>query len=440
VTIWVTRRFLALLGGIALLLACSPGLAVLLPLALAAAVVLMAALLADAFAGPPLRALSVVREPVGHLSLGRAFDLSYELENRSGQRLRIGILETPLRTLAFDRDEVTVLVPPRGRVGTTRGATPMQRGKDAFAALYVWYENGFGLLRRRARFDARQAFRVFPDLSAVQRYGKLHVRNRAIDAGLRKMRLRGAGSEFESLREFTDGDAFADVDWKATARRGRLMVTQYEVERSQNVMLAIDCGRLMTPGAGASGQRKIDYAVTAALSLVSIARLANDRVGLVAFARTILAASPPRPARSSMARLTDMLYDVEPRFEEADYARALSYLRAHLQKRSLIVLLTDVIDPLSQGALLSELELLARRHLLVCAFMSDTAVSDALEREPRDPLGAYRACVALELQQERRAATTALARAGAIAIDVPAPKLSTALIDEYLRIKQRGLL
>jgi uncharacterized protein (DUF58 family) len=216
------------------------------------------------------------------------------------------------------------------------------------------------------------------------------------------------------------------------------MVVNHEVERSQNVMLVLDCGRLMTPRI--DEQRKFDYAVTAALSLAAVAGLASDRVGVVAFAGEILAARAPRSTRASTARIADLLYDLEPRFEEANYSRAFAYLRAHLHKRSLVVFLTDVIDPLSQASLLAELGSLARRHLLVCVFMSDAAVSAALSTAPADVGGAYRAGVALGLEEERRTAAAMLTRTGAIVLDVPAPKLTTALIDEYLRVKTRGRL
>lgn len=216
------------------------------------------------------------------------------------------------------------------------------------------------------------------------------------------------------------------------------MVAQYEVERSQNVMLVLDCGRLMTPRIGE--QRKLDYAVTAALSLATIAGLASDRVGVVAFAGKILAASAPRSTRSSIAKLTELLYDLEPRFEEANYARAFAYLRAHLHKRSLIVFLTDVIDPVSQATVFAELGSLSHRHLVLCVFMNDAAVARALATPPHDDESAYRASVALDLLDERKTAAAMLARTGAVVLDVPAAKLSTALIDEYLRVKQRGLL
>jgi uncharacterized protein (DUF58 family) len=436
--VWVTPRFLYLLGAIALFAACAPGVALFAPLAIVAGFALAAGTVADAVWGPRRREIDVQRLVGDHLALRVTAELAYAVENRSKRSIRVGILETPVRTLAFTQDEAVGDVPPHARATVVRLVMPVARGADEFGTLYVWYENRLGLLRRRMTIGAPRAFRVFPDLAAVARYGSLHVRNRLIEAGLRKMRLRGRGTEFEALREWTDGDPFASIDWKATARRGKMMVAHHEIERSQSVMLVLDCGRVMTPRI--DEQRKFDYAVTAALSLASIAGLASDRVGVVAFAAEILAASAPRSTRSSIARLTGLLYDLEPRFEEANYALAFSYLRAHLHKRSLIVFLTDVIDPLAQAALLAELGSLARRHVLLCVFMSDAAVSAALAAQPRDVLGAYRASVALGLEDERRSAAAILTRAGAMVIDVPAQKLTVALIDEYLRVKQRGLL
>ena len=435
---WVTRRFLYLLGGIAVLLACSPGLRVLVPISIALGVLLAAALVVDACMGPRRSELRVKRVPIGHLALRRPAEFAYSVENRTPRIVSVTIAEDPTRTLRASTGDGAGDVPANSEATITWSAVPVARGEDEVRTLYVTYENQLGLLRRRMKVDAPERFRVFPDLSAVERYGSLHVRNRLIEAGLRKMRLRGSGTEFESLREFADGDPFRSIDWKATARRGKVMVAQYEVERSQNVMLVLDCGRLMTPRIGE--QRKLDYAVTAALSLATIAGLASDRVGVVAFAGKILAASAPRSTRSSIAKLTELLYDLEPRFEEANYARAFAYLRAHLHKRSLIVFLTDVIDPISQATVFAELGSLARRHLVMCVFMNDAAVAHALAAPPQSEGSAYRASVALDLLDERKTAAAMLMRTGAVVLDVPAAKLSTALIDEYLRVKQRGLL
>jgi uncharacterized protein (DUF58 family) len=435
---WLTPRFLWILAAVAVLLALSPGVALFVPLAITLSVALVVATITDAILGPPRSTLRITRIPPEHFALGVRADISYAIENRSKRAVRSGIIETPARTLRYETDELVADVPPQSRATVARPVIPTSRGADELRTLYVWYENPLGLIRRRLRIPAAQAIRVFPDLAAVERYGKLHLRNRVIEAGLRRMKLRGTGTEFESLREWSDGDAFRRIDWKATARRGKLMVAQHEVERSQNVMLLLDCGRLMTPRIDTG--RKLDYAVTAALSLATIAGLASDRVGLVAFAHDILTASAPRSTRSSIARLADTLYGLEPRFEESNYTRAFAYLRHHLHKRSLIVFLTDVIDPLAQATVMAEVGSLAKHHLLICVFMNDAAVSAALSEEPHSVSDAYRANVALGLANERRLAKAMLERAGVIVIDVPAKKLTTSLIDEYLRVKRRGLL
>ncbi|MBV8530524.1 MAG: DUF58 domain-containing protein, partial [Candidatus Eremiobacteraeota bacterium] len=243
---WITPRFLWTLAVVALLLACSPGARFFAPLAVTVAVALLIATTVDAFLGPRTHEIRVERTQPQHFALGVPASLSYTVENRSSHAMRIGIIETPTRTLRFDVDELTAEIPPQSRTTIDRPVTPIARGAGELGTLYVWYENTLGLLRRRRRIDAAQAIRVFPDLSAIERYGALHVRNRTIEAGLRRMRLRGAGTEFESLREWNAGDDFRTVDWKATARRGKLMVAQHEVERSQSIMLLLDCGRLLT--------------------------------------------------------------------------------------------------------------------------------------------------------------------------------------------------
>ena len=436
--VWFAPRFYWAFGGIALLLACSPGVPFFIPLAITASTVLVIALVIDAASGPASRAISIERKLPPHFALRSAATLTYGIENRSSHGVRCGFTDSPVAALRLDRDETVISVPAQSRIEVENRALPVARGSANFGAIALWYENQIGLLRRRIRVNLREPFRVYPDLAAVERYGALHVRNRILEAGLRRLRLRGGGSEFESLREYTDGDAFRAIDWKATARRGKLMIAQHEVERSQDVMLVLDCGRLMTARIG--DQRKLDYAITAALSLASIASLAHDRVGVTAFASEMLVARSPRSTASSIHALTNAVCDLEPRFEESDYARAAAYLRSRLHRRTLIVLFTDVIDPVAQSTVLAELASLSKRHLVLCVFMNDRAINDALAIAPQRIEDAYRMDVALGLANERKQAALTLSRNGIDVIDVPAAQLPVATIDEYLRIKQRGRL
>jgi len=435
---WFSARAIWALVAIAFVLALTPGVSLAQPLALFAGVVLVAAVIADALSGPRRSDIGIARIVPAHLSLRRPAKLRYRVENRGMRPVRVGLFEAPLRALAVDEDETVMWVPPQSSVEVEIPAMAVARGSDAFTSVYFWYESRIGLLRRRAVEELPEPIRVYPDLSAVERYGSLRVRNRLIEAGLRRMRMRGAGSEFESLREYGDGDSFRSIDWKATARRGRVMVVQREVERSQDVMMLIDCGRLMTARIG--DQRKLDYAITAGLSLASIASLASDRVGVVAFAREIIVARSPRSTASSIRALTDAICDIEPRFEQSDYARAFRYVANHLHRRSLVVLFSDVIDPVAQSTVLAELGTLARRHTVLCVFMNDAAVANVLAISPRTTDDYYRLDVATGLANERTVAARTLERTGIDVIDAPAAKLSIAAIDEYLRIKARGLL
>ena len=437
-SVWFSARALWALVVIAFVLALTPGVAIAGVFGWLAAFAWIVAVVADFALGPSRQQLEIVRNPAKHLSLRRNANIRYRIVNRSARAIRVGWTESPMRTLAFPEHDSVTHVPANSSVDIDVAVLPIARGADAFSTIYAWYENGIGLLRRRVSIESPEAIRVYPDLSAVERYGSLHVRNKLIEAGLRRMRTRGIGTEFESLRDYADGDAFRMIDWKATARRGRLMVMQREVERSQDVMMLVDCGRLMT--ARIDLQRKLDYAITAALSLASIAALASDRVGVVAFAREILVARSPRSTASSISSLTDAICDVEPRFEESDYARAFRYVGSHLHRRSLIVLFSDVIDPVAQSLVLAELGTLAKRHVVLCVFMNDAAVTNVLAATPRTTDERYQTDVAVGLAHERTVAARTLERYGIDVIDAPAAKLSIAAIDEYLRIKARGLL
>lgn len=438
VSVWIAPRGYHMLALVALLFAAAGAYAPLFPIALTASALLIAAFVLDALLGPRSSQLAIERRLPEPLSLRRPAALAYDVRNFANFGIRVGIVDSPVALLRYDADEICSLIPARSEGTLVRAVTPVARGHAELGTVYAWYENRLGLLRRRVRSVQEQPVRVYPDLSAVERYGTLHMRNRVIEAGLRRMKLRGMGTEPESVREWAPGDPFRAINWKATARRGRVMVAQYEAERTQNVMIVLDAGRLMTPRV--DEQRKFDYAVTAGLSVAAVAALANDKVGVIAFAGDILRAFAPRQSGRSSSRIAAELYDIEPRFEESDYDAAFAYIRTHVHKRSLIVFFTDMVDPVAQSAVLAQIGTLARRHLVVCAFMNDAAIDRSLDALAQRPGDAYAAAVALELQDERKTAAAVLSRMGVQVIDVPARALTTSLIDRYLQIKQRGLL
>jgi uncharacterized protein (DUF58 family) len=435
---WVTPRFVIALIAIAMVIGAGSILPALVYVGSSAAIALIGLVVADAAMGPRRRDVSVTRSPLDHIALRAATSFWYEIGNRSRTTATFEIVDTPLEL--FDLPDEGV----RGVVGAGRRASfelhvmPRERGHGTLGDLFVSAENAIGLARRRWIISAPAEVRVFPDLSAVERYGELARRGRLVEAGFRRLRLRGSGGEFDSLREFGPDDEFRAINWKATARRGKLIVTQNDIERSQTVMLVLDAGRLMMPRIGT--QRKFDYAVTAALSVASIAGLADDKVGLLAFAGDVLEHVGPRSGVRHTAALTRSVFDLQPRFEESDYAGAFSYLRLRQPKRSLIIFFTDMFDPVASATVLANVAVLTPRHLVVCVLLNDEAIESALAGEPETVDEAYRAGVAATLQAERRKAAAILAQRGVAVIDVPAAKMTMALINAYIDVKARNLL
>ncbi len=436
--VWLSVRGIYALLAVAFV----SGVASVVPALVAVAVVLgaivLGCVLADAALGPTVTTLRIARREIGALALGRADELVYDIENRTSRAIVVGIVETPVPTIDFSAGDARAAI--GAMQATTARATlvPNKRGLVHFGDLYAWSQSRLGLVRRRFRIPMEQDVRVFPDLSAVEGYGTLAKRSTLIEAGLRKVRLRGMGTDFESLRDYQSGDAFRLVDWKATARRGRLTVAQFEVERSQNVIVALDCGRLMTPRLGPA--RKFDYAIGAALSVTRIAQLADDNVGMLAFAAKPLLEIAPRRGAAHYGLLARAAYDIQPRMEEPDYETTFTALRRTQSKRSLIILFTDIFDPVTSAAVLAGIGRLVRRHLVICVLMNDAAVARALATVPATPDDAYRTSVAMALADERLKTIANLRSAGAIALDVPADQLSMRLIDAYLDVKARGLL
>lgn len=382
--------------------------------------------------------IEIIRVVPARFALARRDELSYEIANRATTARRVAIVEAQADRLSIELGEARAALPARTRATVTLGVVPLERGRTALRSYHARIVSELGIVELRRNYRVPVAVRVMPDLSALDRSGDLVARTKLLESGLRRLRRRGAGGDFESLREYTVDDAFRSIDWKASARRGKPMVAQYEVERSQQIVVALDAGRLMSPRLG--DRRKLDYAVSAALALAAIARLAADRVGVVAFAAGLIARVAPVSGAQHAAQLTDLLSDLEPRFEESDYERAFLDLERTLRRRSLVVLFTDLFDPIASSAVLGAAKLLTARHLVLIVLMNDAAIGQALRATPRDAADAYRAAVAATLADERARAVAVLRDRGILVVDVPAAELTVALLDAYVEVKTRGLL
>ncbi|HSO73955.1 MAG TPA: DUF58 domain-containing protein, partial [Blastocatellia bacterium] len=346
--------------------------------------------------------------------------------------------EFPAKMEVLEVREVRLTV-PRGRTRTwTYGLLPTARGSYEFGDTAVRFRTRLGLLWRQVVYPTACQVRVYPDIREAKKHELYAHRNRRPEPGLRRMRVRGQGREFESLREFVIGDEIRHISWAATARRGKLITRQYTIERSQNIVVLLDTGRLMTARIGKL--TKLDHAINATLSIAYVAAAGGDNVGLVAFSRRIVSYLPPRRGHEQINRVMEALYGIEPQMIEPSYARAFNFFSANCHRRSLVVILTDLVDRDASAELLAHTRKLMPRHLPLIVTIGDTDLGELVRSRPSSTVDVYRQAVAGEILHQREEALTRIRHAGGLALDVPAGRLSLELVNKYLEVKERGLL
>jgi uncharacterized protein (DUF58 family) len=438
-----TRRLLLLALGVALPLAAATLSPVFFALALLYLLVVIVALVADARRMPRTADFVVTREHDQRLSIGEPnpVDLSIHWARWARSTGRSAIVEElPLAV----RDETPVGIPSEGersdasiRPGETWTGryhlTPVRRGEYQFGRVVFRLASPLGLLRRQYAATIDVPARVYPNIRAVRRYELLVRQGRLHEEGLRRTRRFGSGTEFERLREYLPDDDFRRINWKATARRHAPVTVEYETERSQNLVLMLDSGRLM--GNPIGPLLKLDYCVNGALMLAYVAMEMGDRVGLVVFDDRVEAFVPIDRGERQFQLLLENLYRIRAEPIEADPARALAYLARRQLKRSLIVLFTDLAEAADPRELIAWLGQLARRHLPLCVLVSNPDIHRLAAQPPADSRAAYEKVLAQRLLDERRAIIERIERQGALVLDVPAEQLTSGVINRYLEVK-----
>lgn len=383
----------------------------------------------------PVRAERRVAE---HLSLGAANPVSIVVRSEAAADLRIVVKDEPPTEMAHDAAPVAFTLGPATQGVIRYHVTPTAKGDYWFGDIRLRVRSPLGLLVSQGQASARQQVRVFPDLTALRRYELLARRGRLQEAGIRAARYRGRGTEFESLRAYLPDDDSRHINWKATARRRQLVTAQFQAERSQNVMLVLDAGRMM---AGRLGRMtKLDYAINAALMAAYVTTAMGDRVGLLAFAQGIRAYLAPGRGKSQVFRLLQSLYRLEPELVEPDYDAAFRHLALHQRRRSLVIVFTDLVDRDSSDALLRQIGSLHPHHLVLCVTLADAEVLALAHAMPTEVGQVYRKAVAAHVVADREAALSYLRQRGVHVVDAPADRLTTETINRYLELKARSLV
>jgi uncharacterized protein (DUF58 family) len=379
------------------------------------------------------------REFGGRFAVGAETEVHVRVLNNSPRPLKLVIKdEYPPQMHLWGSREGRLNVDAQSSAALVYELTPPKRGRFEFGLIAVRYLSRLGLVWRHTNVGQPVAVKVYPNMRRAREAELKALGARSLVSAHRKTSWRGEGREFESLRDYVRGDELRHISWSATARRGKLVTRQYQIERDQTILIAIDAGRLMT--ARIEQETKLDSAVHATLALMSAAARGGDNAGIVVFGRRIKAYLPPKRGSEHMDAALEALHAVEPEMIEPSYARAFEFIAANCKRRALVVLLTDLVDEEGSKDLLTSLKILRPRHLPLVVTIGDRDLKAAVRDVPENVNDLFTQSVAEEIIHQREAALRLVEAQGGLALDVNAAALAPALLEKYLQVKERGLL
>ncbi len=335
-------------------------------------------------------------------------------------------------------ESATVTLNPHSRTSVTYEFRPERRGAYTWRSVYCRTTSLLGLWRKMFKLPVESVVHVYPDMKQIAEYAVLARTNRLSLIGVRRTRRTGQDNEFEQLRDYTLDDNYKFIDWRATARRNKLTVRDYQVNQSQRLIFLVDCGRMMANER--DGLTLLDYSLNSLLMLGYVALSQGDSVGMLCFSDQIHSYVPPRGGPAQMNRLLHASFDRFPQLVESRYDQAFLHLATHCRKRTLVIMVTNVIDEVNADQVREYLKAAAGRHLAVGVFLKDHRLFDPLDHEATSPRDLFRQAAAAQIATWRHQVLTDLTHQGVRALDVFPEQMTAPLINQYLDVKARHLL
>lgn len=392
----------------------------------------------DLAALPRPSKLTVIRAWRDPVALSVESKPSLTVTNASNRTIHVRLVDEVPSELRSAPAELSITAAPQRSVKVEYSILPTHRGHLALQNVYLKYQSPLRIAERWARVPLAQTVLVYPNLDDAKRHAIYLVRSRQIEMEKRYTRLRGMGRSFESLREYQDGDEFRDICWTATARRGKLVTRLYEIERSQTIWIVLDCGRLMRTRV--SGLSKLDYACNAALAVAQVALYSGDRVGLLAYGRSIRQRVPAARGSAHLMQITRQLALAHEEESEADHLLAASRLLTDQKRRSLVIWITELAETAMTPEVMEAAFTLIHRHLVLFVVIGQPDMSELAARRPENAQQMYEIAAAQEILHRRELLLARMRERGALALETISSNLSTTVVNSYLEVKQRSQL
>lgn len=315
---------------------------------------------------------------------------------------------------------------------------PTERGEYFFGSLHCYAATVIRLVRKRYSFSINQKAKVYPSYIQMRKYELLAISNKLTMAGIKKIRRIGHNMEFEHIKEYVLGDDYRSINWKATARRGKPMVNQYQDERSQQVFSMIDMGRVMKmPFEGLS---LLDYAINASLVISNIAIHKEDKAGILTFSNKVHAMLPAERRNNQMQKILELLYAQQTDFLESSFENLYVKIQNKVSQRSLLLLYTNFESLSAMHRQLPYFKKLARKHLLVVIFFENTELAKLTETTPKTTEEIYIKTIGEKFAFEKRLIAKELEKHGIFSILTAPQNLTVNTVNKYLELKSRGLI
>ena len=434
--LFLTRRFFYLFWGCVLMFIFSLMLSWLIAVAIVSILVITASTLIEIAMLYATKGISAERILPEKFSNGNDNPVQILLENRYNFPVKLRIYEDypvqfQIRDGGFD-----VTLARHEAKQLSYSLKPLKRGEYIFGFVNTLTTGPLGMVFRRFRTCKDQKVAVYPSFQQMRRFELMAVSNRLTEIGIKKIRKVGTSSEFEHIRPYVQGDDPRKVNWQATARRGDLMINNFQDERSQQVFCLIDKGRVMKMPF--EGMSLLDYAINASLVLLNTAMLKGDKPGLITFSNQISNMVPAERRPTQMNKIMEVLYNQKTFYKESDYEILYATVKLKITQRSLLMLFTNFETTEGLKRQLFFLRKLATQHLLVVVIFDNTEMNSLLEDSPKTLEDIYIKTIAEKFKLDKRLLVRELEQYGIHSLLTTPGNLTVNIINKYLELKTRG--
>ena len=315
---------------------------------------------------------------------------------------------------------------------------PKERGEYVFGGLNIYAKSPIGLVSRKFVFQKEASLPSYPSFVHLRKYELMALQNEFLLGGIKKIRKLGHTMEFEQIRNYVQGDDIRSINWKATSKANKLMVNQYQDERSQRIYMLIDKGRTMQmPFQGLS---LLDYSINAVMALSHIILKKSDRAGMMTFSQRTENKVQAEQKSGQLKKISEALYNIKTNFYESDFSRLYQDVKTTINQRSLVLLFTnfETLDAVNRQ--MKYLRGIARNHLLVVIFFKNSELNDLMNKKPENIQEVYDEIIAEKLEFEKKLIIQELRKYGIFTVYTLPENLNIEVINKYLEIKARGIL